>query len=113
MTAPATEVAGIYGLSTDAMQPQSNCLRVSQSNSPSFTSWLSHGNHLLRVLVQSLTELLESILLLVAKARQFAIDDIAIYMLCMRSESNRYGLYPAIEMAGISPDFSPKYTIKS
>jgi hypothetical protein len=37
MTAPMTEVIGIYGLSTDAMQPHSNCLMVSQPNDPSFT----------------------------------------------------------------------------
>jgi len=104
VTAPMTEVIGIYGLSTDAMQPHSNCLMVSRSHVPSFTRWPSHRNLLLRVQVQSLIDLPESILLLVAKIRQKCIALLG-YIGIPWSESNRHGLYPAFEKTGISPAF--------
>jgi len=104
VTAPMTEVIGIYGLSTDAMQPHSNCLMVSRSHVPSFTRWPSHRNLLLRVQVQSLIDLPESILLLVAKIRQKCIALLG-YIGIPWSESNRHGLYHANELAGISPAF--------
>jgi hypothetical protein len=93
VTAPMTEVIGIYGLSTDAMQPHSNCLMVSQSYVPSFTQWSTHCNLLLRVQVQSLTGLPESLPLLIAKIRQKCIDWIG-YISMSRSESNRNGCIP-------------------
>ena len=81
---------------------------VSQFYVPSFTQWPTHCNLLLRVQVQSLTGLPESLPLLVAKIRQKCIDWIG-YISMSRSESNRNGLYPAFEKAGINPDFGLKH----
>jgi hypothetical protein len=127
VTAPATEVAGIHGLSTNAMPPQGDCFMASMCcdyiatpvNSleltrlavPDFTYRTSLYNRVSGVLRSSLIDPLESILLLVAKIRQIVLGNFMIYRLCTQSESDRYGLYPAIEMAGISPAFVLKLFI--
>jgi hypothetical protein len=105
VTAPATEVAGIYGLSTNAMPPQGECFMASMLAVPDFTYRTSLYNQLSGVLRSSLTGLPEFILLLVAKARQIAIGNLVIYRLCMQGKSNQYGLYPSFEKEGISPVF--------
>jgi hypothetical protein len=104
VTAPATEVAGIYGLSTNAMPPQGNCFMASMLAVPDFTYRTSLYNLISGVLRSSLAGLPESILLLVAKARQYIVDLMGDIVMPER-ESNRYGLYPAFSKAGISPDF--------
>jgi hypothetical protein len=68
VTAPATEVAGIYGFPTNAMPPQGDYFMASTLAVPNFTHWMGYKHNPQR-------------------------------------ESNRYGLYPTNELAGISPDF--------
>jgi hypothetical protein len=96
VTAPATEVAGIYGPLTNAMPPQGDYFMTSTLAVPDFTWQTSCHNQLPGVLRSSLADLPEFILLLVAKARQRCID-IMIYKRNQRREYNRYGLYPAFE----------------
>ncbi len=112
VTAPATEVAGIYGPSTNAMPPQGDYFMASTLAVPDFTWQTSCHNQLSGVLRSSLADLPESILLLVAKARQRYID-IMIYKRNPWRENNRYGLYPAFEKAEISPDFVLKFNYLS
>ena len=110
VTAPATKVAGIYGLSTNAMPPQGDCFMASMCCDciatpvnfakltrlavPDFTHRTSLYNQLSGVLRSSLTDLPESILLLVARVRQKCIALLG-YIGIPWSESNRQRLYPA------------------
>ncbi len=103
MTAPPNKFGGIYGLSTNAMPPQGDCFMASMLAVPDFTYRTSLYNRLSGVLRSYLTGLPESILLLVVKARHVMITGMGIYRMRMRGESNRYGLYLANELAGISP----------
>jgi len=71
VTALATEVAGIYGLSTNAMPPQGDCFMASTLAVPDFTWQTSCHNQLSGVLRSSLADLPESLPLLVAKPDEF------------------------------------------
>jgi hypothetical protein len=46
VTAPRPEERGFYGFATNALQPQCDSLRVSQSNVPGFTLGTAPSNHL-------------------------------------------------------------------
>ena len=59
VTAPATEVAGIYGLSTNAMPPQGDCFMASTLAVPDFTYRTSLYNLLSGVLRSSPIDPLE------------------------------------------------------
>jgi len=60
VTAPATEVAGIYGLSTNAMPPQGDCFMASTLAVPDFTYRTSLHNLISGVLRSSLADLPDS-----------------------------------------------------
>ncbi len=79
MTAPTTEVVGIYGISTNAVPPQGDYFMASMLTVPDFTHRTSICNLISGVLRSSLTDLPESILLLVARARQVVIGNLSIY----------------------------------
>ena len=70
VTAPATEVAGIYGLSTNAMPPQGDCFMASTLAVPDFTWQTSCHNLISGVLRSSPIDPLEALPLLAAEIRQ-------------------------------------------
>jgi hypothetical protein len=111
VTAPLNKFGGIYGLSTNAMPPQGDCFMASMLTVPDFTHRTSLYNLIPGVLRSSLADLPESILLLVAKARQYIVDLMSDIVMLWR-ESNRYGMYPANELAGISPAFVLKDALR-